>query len=89
MANVLLLISKIEREFTHTQVKCTLCPRDEMESEGARDQIFLHPSDLVDALRAVGVSDADAHAPFYVVENGLPTFIPVTIEAARKLGVLV
>lgn len=88
MAKVLLLISKMEHEFTHTQVKCTLFPCNEIKSESPRDQIFSHPSDLVDALKAVGIPDQDAHAPFYVVENGLPTFIPATIEAARKLGLL-
>jgi len=89
MTKVLLLISKIEREFTHTQVKCSICPRDGIDNESAQDQIFLHPGDLADALRAAGVADEDAHAPFYVIENGLPTFIPVTREAAMKLGVLV
>lgn len=52
------------------------------------DRFFSHPAELEDALRAAGVSDDDAYAPHLVFNNGLPTFIPVSADIARKLGVL-
>jgi hypothetical protein len=88
MPKVMLLISKMHYESTHTYVKCALSQRDGMENARIREQIFSHPSELEDALRAAGVSDEDARAPHHVVNNGLSTFIPVSVGVARKLGVL-
>jgi len=89
MPNVMLLISKMQRESTHMYVKCALSQKDGIESARVREQIFSHPSELEDALKAAGVSDEDARAPHHVVNNGLPTFIPVSMLVARRLGVLV
>jgi hypothetical protein len=89
MTKVMLLISKIQRESTHLQVKCSLSRNDGIENIIAKERIFSHPFELEDALKAAGISDQDASAPFHVFNNGLPTFIPVSEEVARKLGVLV
>ena len=88
MQKVLLLISKIRLDSTYLQVKCSISPSDRID-EVAMDRIFSHPDELEEALRAAGVSDGDAGAPFHVFNNSLPTFIPVSAEVARKLGVLV
>jgi|HubBroStandDraft_2_1064218.scaffolds.fasta_scaffold549184_1 hypothetical protein len=86
MAEVLLLISKILPEFTHLKVKCTLCQNT--ENLRTRDREFRHPRDLESALRAAGVECDEARAPFQVFETGLPTFIPVSLDIVRKLGML-
>lgn len=88
MSKVMLLISTIQRESTHMQVKCTVPHRDGVESISVTDRIFSHPGELENALIAAGVSQQDACAPFHVINNGLPTFIPVSTEVARKLGLL-
>jgi hypothetical protein len=86
MAEVLLLISKIQHEFTHLRVECTL--RQNSEDVKTLDREFPHPRDLESALRAAGVECDEARAPFQVLETGLATFIPVSLDIARKLGML-
>ncbi|HZP03854.1 MAG TPA: hypothetical protein VFB43_03060 [Terracidiphilus sp.] len=86
MTKVFLLISKPRREFTHLEVKCALC--GDADGVSARDQEFLNPHDLQNALRAAGVSDHESEAPLHVHHTGLPTFIPVSPEVATKLGLI-
>jgi hypothetical protein len=86
MAEVLLLISKIQHEFTRLKVKCA--PRQNSENLRTLDREFSHPRELESALRAAGVECDEARAPFLVFETGLPTFIRINLDIARKLGVL-
>lgn len=86
MTKVFLLISKSRREFTHLEVKCALCGN--ADGIFARDQEFLNPHDLQDALRAAGLPDYESEAPLHVFHTGLPTFIPVSPEIAAKLGLI-
>lgn len=86
MAEVLLLISKIQHEFTHLKVKCTFCQN--AGNLSTLDREFRHPRDLESALRAAGVECDEARAPFQVFETGLSTFIPVSLDIVRRLGML-
>jgi hypothetical protein len=86
MTEVLLVISTIRHEFTRLQVKCAL--RQSIENLRTLDREFSHPRELESALIAAGVERDEAQAPFLVVETGLPTFIRINLDIARKLRVL-
>jgi hypothetical protein len=89
MAKVFLLISRPRTEFTHLQVKCAISgSTGGANVANVKDREFAGPFVLEDALRSVGVSEYDSQAAHHVFHSGLPTFIPVTAELARKLGVL-
>ena len=83
MAEVLLVLSKEGHEFTYLRVKCT--PKANLENLKTRDRRFRHPSDLERALIAAGVRGHEARAPFQVFETGLSTFIPASLDVARRL----
>jgi hypothetical protein len=86
MSKVFLLISKHWDKFTHLQVTCAVC--GSVEGANVKDREFARPVDLEKALRSLGVSEYELQAAHHVFRSGLPTFIPVTSEIARKLGVL-
>jgi hypothetical protein len=86
MAKVFLLISRPRREFTHLQVKCAIS--GSTEDAKVKDREFAGPLDLENALRSLGVSEYESQAAHHVFHSGLPAFIPVSSEVARKLGVL-
>jgi len=89
MAKVMLLISKIGCESTQLQVKCTLSEHGGMEDAACVGRIFLDPREMEAVLKAAGVSDEEAQAPYHVFNNDLPTFIPISKDIARKLGMLI
>jgi len=69
-------------------VKCAVSRRDGIEDLHTEERFFSHPQELEDALKDAGVSEEEARAPYHVLNNGLPTFIPVNVEIARRLGML-
>jgi hypothetical protein len=86
MAELLLVISTIQHEFTHLRVKCAT--RRNTGDLKTLEREFCEPCELESALIAAGVECDEAHAAFLVFETGLPTFIPVSLNTAWKLGVL-
>lgn len=86
MANVFLIIWKPKQEFGQLRIKCCVCSGTRGVS--VRDRQFSSPRDLVSALRFAGVAEDESQAPLQVFHTGLPTFIPVNEDIARRLGVL-
>lgn len=86
MANVFLIIWKSQQDFGQLRVRC--CLRRTTEGISVRDLQFSSPRELVSALRFAGVAEDDSQAPLQVFHTGLPTFIPVNEDIAKKLGVL-
>jgi hypothetical protein len=87
MTKILLLISKPRLEFTHLRVSSTVCKSVEKHVR-TREQEYAHPQELAHALRAAGVPEQETGAPFLVSDTGLPTFIPVSLGVAKRLGIV-
>lgn len=81
-----LLISRPHGGFAPLHVTCAFSG----DPDGLRvvDRGFSRPSDLEKALQAAGVAEHEMRATVKVFNTGMPTFISVSKEVARKLGVL-
>lgn len=86
MAKVYLLIWKPEAELAHLRIKCAA--RNNTKDARLRERQFPSPRELESALRMAGVAEEESQAPVQVFTTGLPTFISISEETAKRLGVL-
>lgn len=83
MAAVFLIIWKPQPDFAQLWVKC-MGPK----SVSVRNRQFSSPRELESALLTAGVTEDESQAALQVFETGLPTFISVNEDIAKKLGLL-
>jgi hypothetical protein len=86
MSRLFLLISKPQRGSGPLHVTCAFS--GDIDGLRAVDRKFPRPSDLEKELQCAGVFHYEKQTPAQVFSTGMHTFIPVSIEVAKKLGVL-
>lgn len=86
MATVFLIIWKPQPDFAQLWVKCSVCMGPKYVS--ARNRRFSSPRELESALLTAGVTEDESQAALQVFQTGLPTFISVNEDIAKKLGLL-
>jgi hypothetical protein len=72
--------------FDPIHVKCAFS--GDLAAPRAIERQFPTPDALERALESVGISPRDSFRPVQAFTNGMPTYIQVSSEIARELGVL-
>ena len=87
MASFALLFSKPPGDAASIDVVCASIENTDRLT--GRHWVFDRITDLRTTLESAGVSEHDFEFPLQAVQNGVPSFVPVTAEVATILGLLI